>query len=105
MNRFPKVTDVNRITIPAADAFDLEASIKRRLRKHISKLGFRQESGSLRPAEADKESYRFLHREHRQQKLRESKTFLTEKWLRLGHHFAARYTLWWSGRRHRRFPF
>jgi uncharacterized protein DUF4338 len=88
MNTSPGVTHANRVAIPAANAFDLEASIKRRLRKHVKSLGFRHESGSLKPNDDDKESYRYLHREHREQKLRESTIFLTQMWSRLGHHFA-----------------
>lgn len=66
--------------IPATGAFSLAAEIKRRLRKHVSDLGFRQKNGMLQPGDVDKDRYRHLHREHRLQKLNQSTALLKRRW-------------------------
>jgi hypothetical protein len=75
-----KNTKSDAVVVPVIDAFSLEANIKRKLRKHFRHLGFEQKDGMLEPGEFDKERYRFLHREHREQKLEKSRDFLESHW-------------------------
>jgi len=74
--------------LPTAEAFSLQANIKRRLRRHFRDLGFQQEDGALQPGDLDKEHYRFLHRQHREQKLTESRAFVDRHWVHFEQLFA-----------------
>ena len=66
-----------------------QARLKRRVRQHLKKLGFRRdESGRLVPPGLDKEAYRKVHEEQRKEKLLASREWLARKASKLAVHFA-----------------
>jgi hypothetical protein len=75
---------------PASKAFSVEARIKRRLRLHLSKLGFnRAEDGSLVLPDAGKDTVRTLHRQQRRDLLAESAGFIEANLPRMQDYFAS----------------
>jgi len=74
------------ITIPA---FTSEASLKRKLRKHLSNLGFhKSEDGSLVLPGSGKEIVRNLHSVQRNDRLKKNQDFITQNSSKLVDHFA-----------------
>lgn len=74
----------------ASTAFTLEARIKRRLRKHLSDLGFEKSNdGALVLPGEGKDIIRSLHRQQRDEKVRENSTFITLKLPQLLKRFAS----------------
>ncbi len=74
----------------AGEAFTREARIKRHLRKHLAALGFeKSRDGALVLPDAGKDTIRFLHRQQRDEKLRENDGFLKTKVPLLKHRFAS----------------
>jgi Druantia protein DruA len=70
-------------------AFSPEAILKRKVRAHLRKLGFRRSpEGALLPPSSSKESIRALHLEQRKAGLREQREFVRRAFPRLQHHFA-----------------
>ena len=66
-----------------------EARLKRRVRQHLKKLGFRRdENGRLVPPGLDKEAYRRVHEDQRKEKLMASRDWLIRKAPKLSAHFA-----------------
>ncbi|MGF7131361.1 hypothetical protein P3T40_002843 [Paraburkholderia sp. EB58] len=75
---------------PASKAFTVEARIKRRLRSHLSKLGFnRAEDGSLVLPDAGKDTVRTLHRQQRLDLLAENTGFIDANLPRMQDYFAS----------------
>ena len=70
-------------------AFTLEANLKRKIRTHLRKLGFkRTEGGALKPPSSSKETIRALHQEQRKAILKEQSRFLSAALPALFKHFA-----------------
>jgi hypothetical protein len=66
-----------------------EARLKRRIRQHLKKLGFRRdESGKLVPAGSDKDAYRAVHEEQRLAKIQSNAEWIVRKAPHLSRHFA-----------------
>ncbi|HEU0149340.1 MAG TPA: hypothetical protein VFR21_20980, partial [Bradyrhizobium sp.] len=58
-------------------AFTPEAILKRKIRGHLRKLGFKKsDDGTLRPPSSSKESVRALHAEQRKALLRVERSFV-----------------------------
>lgn len=69
--------------------FTSEANLKRRIRKHLTELGFtKDKDGALRPPDTSKETYRYLHRIQRQEKLARCKPWLEDQISKLRGYFA-----------------
>jgi hypothetical protein len=67
-----------------------EARLKKKLRAHLTRLGFVKEAdGALRLPIGGKDVIRTLHRKQRSDRLDANKTFLATAWKKLSHHFAA----------------
>jgi len=79
------------MTVKAASkAFTREAGIKRRLRRHLSALGFEKaRDGTLVLPDASKDTVRSLHRQQRNEKLMESAALINEKLPQLLDRFAS----------------
>jgi hypothetical protein len=74
----------------AAQAFTLEARIKRRLRRHLAALGFtKDENGALVLPDASKATIRTLHRKQREDKLAENEAFIASSLPALQKYFAS----------------
>jgi hypothetical protein len=70
-------------------AFSPEATLKRKVRTHLRKLGFRRaQDGALTPPSSSKETVRALHHEQRKAILKEQRQFLSEALPSLTKHFA-----------------
>lgn len=66
--------------MPVVKAFTIGARIKRDLRAHLRELGFtKKPDGSLNPPNDDKETYRHLHRRHRDAKSEASEKLIIER--------------------------
>lgn len=66
--------------MPTVKAFTIGARIKRDLRAHLRELGFtKKPDGSLNPPNGDKETYRHLHRRHRDVKSEASERLVIER--------------------------
>lgn len=66
-----------------------EANLKRRVHRHLKKLGFkRDQDGRLVPAGFDKESYRKVHEEQRREKLLQNRGWIVKNADSLSKHFA-----------------
>jgi len=69
--------------------FTREANIKRRLRRHLKKLGFtKDEDGRLQPPELTKDAIRTMHSEQRAARLKAERGFIKHKWKSLNKYFA-----------------
>jgi hypothetical protein len=67
-----------------------EASLKKRLRRHLSELGFRKTRyGKLEIASADKDAIRALHSSQRDDRLSLNQLFLRDRLPKLLNHFAS----------------
>ena len=67
----------------------IEARLKRRIRKHLRKLGFeKDEEGRLQPPENTKECFRSLHLAQRTERLEKERSFIDTNWRKLSSHFA-----------------
>lgn len=67
----------------------LEAQIKRRLRRHLTNLGFtKDDKGLLQPPEVSKKCFRLLHQAQRNARLQEEANFIKANWPLLKSHFA-----------------
>jgi MrfA Zn-binding domain/Druantia protein DruA len=74
---------------PIFAAFGPEANIKRKIRRHLKKLGFnRGKNGALEPPSSSKESVRALHHEQRKEILKAEQRFLIGALPNLRKHFA-----------------
>jgi len=72
-----------------AGPFTPEAILKRKIRTHLRKLGFRKSpDGSLLPPSVSKESVRALHFEQRKAGLKAQREFVQRAFPELQHHFA-----------------
>jgi hypothetical protein len=70
-------------------AFSPEANLKRKVRTHLRKLGFkRTQGGALKPPSASKETVRALHQEQRKEVLEKQRRFLSEALPALSKYFA-----------------
>jgi len=70
-------------------AFTPDAILKRKIRAHLRKLGFRKSSDSaLLPPSSSKESIRALHFEQRKAGLKAQRKFVQRAFPELQHHFA-----------------
>jgi len=66
-----------------------EASLKRRLRRHLKKLGFtKNRDGELEISGSGKDAIRALHASQRSDRLAQSWRFIQKRWPELKHHFA-----------------
>jgi hypothetical protein len=67
-----------------------EASLKRRFRRHLKSLGFRKaEDGTLVPPGTGKDVVRTIHCAQRNDRLKASRVFLSERASKLFKHFAS----------------
>lgn len=67
-----------------------EASLKRRLRRHLKKLGFhKDQNGMLEISGTGKDAIRALHASQRSDRLAQNWHFIKEHWCELKSHFAA----------------
>jgi hypothetical protein len=70
-------------------ALTIEASLKRKIRTHLRKLGFeRTQGGALKPPSSSKDAVRALHQEQRNAILKNQRRFLSEALPVLSKHFA-----------------
>jgi hypothetical protein len=70
-------------------AFTPDAILKRKIRAHLRKLGFRKSTdGALLPPSSSKESVRALHFEQRKAGLKAQRKFVQRAFPELQHHFA-----------------
>lgn len=75
--------------MPVIKAFTIGARIKRKLREHLKDLGFtKRPDGSLQPPDESKETYRHLHRCHRDAKSVAAQKVLLTKLPKLEQYFA-----------------
>ena len=66
-----------------------EAGLKRRLRRHLTSLGFqRTDEGDLAPPGTGKEAIRTVHGVQREDRLAANKQFLSDQFPKLAKHFA-----------------
>jgi hypothetical protein len=71
-------------------ALSAQATLKRRLRRHLTELGFTKgDSGSLKPPGTGKDAVRMLHAAQRNERLEANRHFLTERSSELIKHFAS----------------
>ena len=71
-----------------------EASLRRKIRRHLQSLGFRKSrEGTLKIDRKDKETIRNLHRSQREEKIAANQDFLVQRAPKLFHHFAAGHEL------------
>lgn len=69
--------------------FTKEANIKRALRRHLKKLGFKKdEQGNLCPPDLTKECFRDLHSIQRKEKIEANSKLIDDAWPRLKQYFA-----------------
>lgn len=67
-----------------------EASLKKRLRRHLKSLGFsKTQDGVLTPPGTGKDVIRTIHAAHREERLSASATFISEKFPKLAKYFAS----------------
>ena len=67
-----------------------QASLKRRLRRHLTELGFaRNENGALTPPGKSKDAVRILHTAQREERLSANRQFIVERGSKLLSHFAS----------------
>ena len=67
-----------------------QASLKRRLRRHLKALGFEKaEDGTLKPPGNDKDAVRLVHKDQREDRLRLNTKFIKERYPALIKHFAS----------------
>ena len=67
-----------------------EANLKRRLRRHLSEIGFRKrQDGSLEISGSGKDVVRFLHQTQRNNHLRQNRKFISDRLPKLIGHFAS----------------
>ncbi len=67
-----------------------EAGLKRRLRRHLTSLGFeRTDDGDLAPPGTGKEAIRTVHGAQREDRLAANKQFLSDQFPKLAKHFAS----------------
>ena len=67
-----------------------EATLKRRLRRHLTSLGFRKtETGGLAPPGTGKDAVRAVHNGQRADRLAASRNFISERFPKLIGHFAS----------------
>lgn len=73
----------------AKRAQGLEASIRRRFRRHLRELGFsRSGRSAIAPPNDEKQALRALQGKRRNEHLREERVFIRTAFPRLAHHFA-----------------
>ena len=67
-----------------------EATLKRKLRRHLRGLGFhKSEDGSLRIERSDKDAIRTLHGSQRKERLKANREFVASRTMKLFKHFAS----------------
>ena len=71
-----------------------EAALKRRLRRHLTSLGFRKaKNGLLEPPGSGKEAVRAVHSEHRADRLAANRRFIADRFPKLIGFFASGYDI------------
>lgn len=76
--------------MPTVKAFTIGARIKRDLRAHLRELGFtKKPDGSLNPPNGDKNTYRHLHRRHRDAKSEAAERLVIERLGEFERYFAS----------------
>src|SRR6266853_1516589 len=81
---------VMRKNSKAVIVISAQATLKRRLRRHLTSLGFqRAEDGTLRPPGTGKDAIRILHSPQRDDRLAVSQRFISERFPDLIQYFAS----------------